>query len=467
MHSRNQYDVELENLHRKMANGGPMPSGYVLETPTGKPTKLSYIEQVLVRTSVFKNWFGDWQAAAKKMISRGSYPLDGDLDMPNWFANESYIRIMDLDFDDYKGVSKIIDINTLEPRLMYHGTPQNEFFEFNVTKTDQGRPYGYFAANREYSEGNFARGSSPTLYKVFLNIKKPLIFNHYAPVPKENVKETLAKSIVFSGVTEKDTKFIETYDPIDNYIRDTYPENGSIWMLMARDMKRVFKQMILSLNFDGIVYGEEFRDFSDVNNPREFTRAAVIFYPNQVKLADGRNTDFNMDKNDIRYAQGGMMNEMDIKLPDTSSRYSHLKDVLALQGYKLEKDDMYERGGDVKTKHGVTSDAKKGGYFDGRSHAEGGIKAHNVDTDSPIEVEGGEVIITKKAVSDNTKREFEGEMLTNREILSKINQSGGGVSFENGGQVSEHMAKHGMELSKNKAKYGHYLVRKMKIGGLL
>jgi hypothetical protein len=53
-----------------------------------------------------------------------------------------------------------------------------------------------------------------------------------------------------------------------------------------------------------------------------------------------------------------------------------------------------------------------------------------------LEVEGGEVIITRDAVSDPTKREFEGKMLTNKEILSEINQSGGGISFAEGGEAS-------------------------------
>jgi hypothetical protein len=53
-----------------------------------------------------------------------------------------------------------------------------------------------------------------------------------------------------------------------------------------------------------------------------------------------------------------------------------------------------------------------------------------------LEVEGGEVVITRDAVSDTTKREFEGEQLTNREILSRINESGGGVSFADGGEAS-------------------------------
>lgn len=77
----------------------------------------------------------------------------------------------------------------------------------------------------------------------------------------------------------------------------------------------------------------------------------------------------------------------------------------------------------------------QGGYFVGKLHKEGGIQGINKSTGQPIEVQGGEVIITAPAVADQSKREFEGEMLTNREILSKINEKGGGVSLENGGEI--------------------------------
>ncbi len=70
-----------------------------------------------------------------------------------------------------------------------------------------------------------------------------------------------------------------------------------------------------------------------------------------------------------------------------------------------------------------------GGYLVGNSHKNGGIQAINKAIGKPLEMEGGEVVITKPAVEDNELREFEGEMLTNRQILSKINESGGGVSF--------------------------------------
>lgn len=78
---------------------------------------------------------------------------------------------------------------------------------------------------------------------------------------------------------------------------------------------------------------------------------------------------------------------------------------------------------------------KAGGVLVGRPHSSGGIKAINKSTDQLLEMEGGEVVITKSAVSDPTRRHFNGQMLTNKEILSRINQSGGGVSFEDGGEL--------------------------------
>ena len=87
-------------------------------------------------------------------------------------------------------------------------------------------------------------------------------------------------------------------------------------------------------------------------------------------------------------------------------------------------------------KHEIkTKDGKKGGYLVGKPHSQGGIKGINVDTNEPIEVEGGEVIITKPAVKSNKTYEFEGKEMKPREILSEINSDHGGVEFKDGGQV--------------------------------
>jgi len=81
------------------------------------------------------------------------------------------------------------------------------------------------------------------------------------------------------------------------------------------------------------------------------------------------------------------------------------------------------------------NDASLGGIFVGKRHSEGGIDGVNVNTNQPIEVETEEVQIIPEAVNSDEKREFEGKMLTNKEILSILNKRGGGVAFKRGGNV--------------------------------
>lgn len=83
------------------------------------------------------------------------------------------------------------------------------------------------------------------------------------------------------------------------------------------------------------------------------------------------------------------------------------------------------------------------GYLVGKTHAEGGIKAVNKSTGQPLEMQGGEVVITAPAVSDQSKNEFNGKMMTNREILSQINVNGGGVAFAKGGNIPKRIKRTG------------------------
>ncbi len=74
-----------------------------------------------------------------------------------------------------------------------------------------------------------------------------------------------------------------------------------------------------------------------------------------------------------------------------------------------------------------TSDGKDGGLLVGKSHKEGGIQAVIVDDNSPVELEGEEVILTKKAMNDQGVYTVKG---TPKEIASYLNSEiGGGVSF--------------------------------------
>jgi hypothetical protein len=108
------------------------------------------------------------------------------------------------------------------------------------------------------------------------------------------------------------------------------------------------------------------------------------------------------------------------------------------------------------------------GYLVGKTHAEGGIKAINKSTGQPLEMQGGEVVITAPAVSDQTKHNFDGEMLTNRQILSKINEKGGGVAFaQDGMEIPKDIKRTGASYNfGGKTMTDHEIVYKINGGGL-
>lgn len=447
-------DSHLSEISSKYANGGSITPIFQFNTPTGQKSNLTYLQQVLVRTKSFKQFFGDWELAAKRFLA----------DNRENFAKH------------YEGISLVLDYSTLEPKAVYHGTrSESEFFRFDVNKDKGvGRPYGYFAHNKEYSQ-NFtnssqraASNSRPYLYEVFLDVKKPFYANTDSFVLKEKDangwKATIASAISVQKYapnkpTSEEVMAIDraVESQIGWYIDKVFgTSRAAFWRLMAADVEKDFKYFLMSYGYDGIFYGEEFQSGFDPEDPAQFTRAVTIFDSKQVKLADGRNLNFDPLIDDIRYDEGG---EMEEPVEENAIKYPMNK---KMKLGALLFGDTYAEGGEVIDADGnKTNDGKKGGYFKGRSHAEGGIKAINVDTGQLIEVEGNEVIITKGAVADNTKREFEGEMLTNRQILSKINQSGGGVSFEDGGELKE--GEHTCGCSGKKYNYGGELMEDFNI----
>jgi hypothetical protein len=442
-------DSHYDEISKKFADGGSIDPIFSFKTPTGEASRLKYLQQVLVRTKGFKDFFGDWEGAAKAFL------LDGKQNFEK----------------HYKNVSKVIDYVTLEPRVVYHGTrAQDEFFRFDVTKEKGvGRPYGYFAHNKEYSE-NFTkfsqrttRETKPFLYECFISIRNPFYATTMEYWQKsrdaEGWKTILTgslswdkyKTVEKTNITREIEENVESQ--IGSYVDKVFSgRKAPFWSLMAADVEKDFKFFLMAYGYDGVFYGEEISADYDPENPSQYTQAVTIFDSKQVKLADGRNLNFNPLLDDIRYEEGGYMPESEepINIPIMNKK---AKLGMLITGGK------YEVGGTVVTEHGSTSDAKKGGYFHGRSHADGGIKAINKGTGQMIEVEGEEVIITKGAVNDETKREFEGEMLSNREILSRINQSGGGVAFEDGGELKPSTC----GCSGKKYKYGGQMLEDFQI----
>jgi hypothetical protein len=87
----------------------------------------------------------------------------------------------------------------------------------------------------------------------------------------------------------------------------------------------------------------------------------------------------------------------------------------------------YKDGG---TPCGCGSVYEKGGLAYGNSHDKGGMPLEVSSTGQKIEIEGGEGVVNKRSMQMNKKLDFQGKKYTPCEVVSKINEMGGGVKFK-------------------------------------
>lgn len=343
------YDGHYEDIDTNYANGGTIEEIYKFNTPTGLPSKLNYLQQVLVRTKAFKNYFGDWEKAGKGWIN----------DKKNRHVSFS---------EHYKGVSLVIDWQTLEPKVLYHGTcAAAEFDQFDVTnEIAKGRPYGYFAENREYAENftNFSQtgqGKKCLVYTTFLNIKKPFIalgdgYDHVRNYVGYWLK-TIKQTICFDkyGHTKVTTEISDAVESqIGDYARDVFGSKcKSFWMLMAMDADKQFKYFLMSFGYDGIAYAEEIKSIYNEDDPAEYSKSFTIFNASQVKIADGRNVNFDPFNTSIFLEKGGKI-ETDMQQETTVTEgYNDLRKMMlggTMPKSRVNVIEIMRKGGSISDK---------------------------------------------------------------------------------------------------------------------
>jgi hypothetical protein len=234
---------------------------------------------------------------------------------------------------------------------------------FDVSKEKgQGRPYAYFAHNKEYSQ-NFTEfsqrnhsNSNPFLYECFLNIRKPFMaLGHAYEMRKRNVEYWINAMVGTIALDKYDTieknaktKKLEdaVISQIEKYLIDSAGNTDvSFWSFMARDTNADFKYFLISYGYDGIFYEEEYSTSYDPENPKEYTNAVTVFTANDIKLADGKNLNFDPMSADIRYEKGGVPEkqaEMEISpIGQSLSKKERLGNLLFGQ--------KYAKGGAVNT----------------------------------------------------------------------------------------------------------------------
>ena len=184
--------------------------GGVLLAPNGKPSNLTPEQYELVRTPEFKAWFGDWE-------------------------------------NDPENSSKVIDKETKEPLVVYHGTSA-DFTIFDTDEESENRKGGTW--NAEYPDGYIFMISDKKKAKYYGKRIIPLFVNIVYPIIKKVKKgESLVMPFDDEGLA---------------YEGDAIVTDGIDYVVGTQD---------------------------------EYA----------VKLADGTNITFDGNNPDIRYTGGGLM----------------------------------------------------------------------------------------------------------------------------------------------------------------
>jgi hypothetical protein len=430
-----------------------------LIAPNGKKSNLTSEQYKLVRTPEFKEWFGDWE-------------------------------------NDPQNASKVIDENG-EPLVVFHGS---NVPNINIFKESYDGGYWFtskYEVAEDFAENNNMFGQK-TIYVVFLNIKNPYI-NNLKGSFLEHSKDTFdtIKEVIDSidGIILKNAlDYVENpiisdiyncFEPtqikIANGSNKTFDINNPNIRFtdggIIKNEKELSAENLAWIKYNNLHIGHEVYVKRDsFVNPYEFKGKIIGYKIKKAKVKVKKSnkgfssldiiyvvTDIgenilatNIVKNktnnsnpDIRYEEGGNVGQ-EITCRNcgwhwnTNQSEAYDKYVCHKCGfdnrtyYEPSPMGKYEKGGKINNMDNKKAlNGSTGGMLVGNRHSEGGIKAINKSSNTPLEMEGGEVVITRNAVSDGSRREFEGKMMTNKEILSKINESGGGVSFAEGGKVHE------------------------------
>ena len=219
-------------------------NGTYMTAPNGEKTKLDAEQWATVRTTNFKNWFGDWE-------------------------------------NDPENASKVVDENG-EPMVVWHGRSA----EFNTFEKEEGVRFIMGLEDKVKSEGFFFspdkglaeefasnsyrhRGGKANVVPCFLNIIRPM------DLTGEDYDR------IYEDVTG--WEYMVGMDTRDN-----------LWGIMDEDG---MADKIKEKGYDGAIFVEE---VDDKNEPTKISYCALD--ANQIKSAENNNGNFSADNDDIRFS---------------------------------------------------------------------------------------------------------------------------------------------------------------------
>ena len=219
-------------------------NGTYMTAPNGEKTKLDADQWETVRTTNFKNWFGDWE-------------------------------------NDPENASKVVDENG-EPMVVWHGRSaefntfeKKEGVRFIMGLEDDVKAEGFFFSPdkglaEEFASNSYRhRGGKANVVPCFLNIRRPM------DLTGEDYDR------IYEDVTG--WEYMVGMDTQDN-----------LWGIMDEDG---MADKIKEKGYDGAIFVEE---VDDSYEPTKISYCALD--ANQIKSAENNNGNFSADNNDIRFS---------------------------------------------------------------------------------------------------------------------------------------------------------------------
>ena len=410
-----------------------------LLAPNGKPSNLTPEQWHLVRTPEFKAWFGDWENApesASKMVDENGQPLTcyhgshsskfnvfeeryiGAANDSGFYGKGFYFTFQKegknakyaINEAAYYGKNVMgcfikainpFDISSLQNYKGYDINfigVQSVIFLSNLAKNFprladiiKVRKKTYNADKNVYEIEEVSIGILPELIEKYSKELKVFITdNNWG---EKVIKSGYVKSEMVdydytsTGGTKGTYESLDTLGRIEFKIKDgkQYPSDEEIEFLLICDAIEKYDGISPDYNPEGYMtryeeITEAIKEKHDCILQSEGGDELVVFQSNQIKLADGTNTTFDGNNNDIRFENGGETSSCGCK----HSTYEN--GGVVLQGGKAEGKSV----SDIAKMHGVSvahieSQIKKGIEVE-KEHTSDKSVAENIAKDHLVEI---------------------------------------------------------------------------------
>lgn len=415
--------------------------GTFMKAPNGKPSNLNERQWAQVRTTSFKNWFGDWEkepSSSSKVIDENGEPLvvyhggpyrfyefdkskmgrttQAESAKRGFFFTDSR-SLADLFAEDAADGSineaELIDYIKRELSIK----PDEDIKRFFDAYKESDLAYEEFLEENDgYSDYDFLRGYVyeyiPT--DVEKSSERELMVNYILDsIEKEiwsgwfdsgsAISKKLSSMDIEWGHTEP--VFLNLRNPIVDDIKRDYYNEGESKNPMAPVMDSARR-----LNRDGVIFTgiyEEGRYQKEIQY--------VVFEPNQIKTAVDNNGEFSADNDDIRYSIGDFREGLD-KQDDI---YDAFVDVLSSNGDAATLMEALEEyyNGSVRSASSGAKRAMENGLlpFPGKQYAGKDFEYHHI----MFESNDGDTFVD--AVPFDTQEKVE-ILIINRRFNNKLQE---------------------------------------------